>query len=145
MVLIGTLSSIQPLRAANTNTPKILCRIEVDDAHISAHIQRNIGLKFVKVDARSVCNTRQEQVRLTVEIFKIGKFADYFVVRYFTNPLDAKSNGLLVTNYGTFKICKDSTPTKYYGVAYSKAFIEGKWKSTVRTRSLHSFPLKCGT
>lgn len=145
LTLLSQFLSPQSVHAISSNPSKIVCRIEVDDAHISTFIRKFMGVRAVKVDTRSTCSTRQEQVRLTVEIFKLGKFFNHFVFRDSTPPFDSKSSGFVVTNYKTFKLCKNSVSTQYFGVAYSRALIQGKWKNTVRTRSLHSVTLKCGT
>ena len=36
--------------------------------------------------------------------------------------------GRHVENFATFVFCKDRILTNYFGVAYSKAFIAGKWQ-----------------
>lgn len=117
----------QAVQAQATRSKEINCRIEIDDAHISTYILKSIGASAVKVDARSTCKSRQERVKLTVEILKTGRFFDHFIIKSSTRPSDVKSSGYVVTNYRTYKFCKNSVSTKYYGVAYSNALIAGKW------------------
>ena len=65
------------LASAETPKPKEVkasCRIEIDNAHISASLLKNRKLKYLKVSARSICNVYQQRVTLTVEIFKTEKF-----------------------------------------------------------------------
>lgn len=46
--------------ATKPKLPKTSCRIEIDDAHISTSIQKRRGINVVKVNARSICNVRQD-------------------------------------------------------------------------------------
>jgi hypothetical protein len=67
------------LASAATTKPKEIkasCRIEIDNAHISASLLKNRKLKYVKVNARSICNVYQQRVTLTVEIYKTGKLSN---------------------------------------------------------------------
>jgi hypothetical protein len=101
--------------------------------------------RFVKVNARSICNVPQERVMLTVEIHKTGSLVDHLVASHITNPTSPKSSGLKVENLETSGICVSSQSTNYYGIAYSKAIIQGKWQYAGKTRSPRTETLKCGT
>ena len=127
-----------------SRSPKATCRIEVDDAHISTSIQRNSGIRVVKVNAKSVCNVRQERVTLTLEIYKAGKFSSYLMHRSQTNPNSPKSSGLIVKIQDSKVLCINSRPSSYFGVVYSKALIQGKWQYAGNTRSVNVVKLNCG-
>ncbi len=124
--------------------PKARCRIEVGDAHISTSILRNLGIHVVKVNASSICNVPQSRVTMTLEIYKVGQFSDYFLHRAETNPASLGSNGFIVKIQDAKVVCTNSTPSSYYGVVYAKALIQGKWHSAGRTRSVHIRKLNCG-
>jgi hypothetical protein len=125
--------------------PKAACRIEVDDAHISSSALAKKGIRTVKVNAQSICNFRQQHVDLTVEIYKTTDFGNNFVTASSTNPKSPGSSGLVVDNFSTQEACKNSTPTVYYGIAFSQALIDGRIQDAGRTRSIHLTELKCGT
>ena len=127
------------------NTPKAICRIEVDDAHISTSILKNRGVRVVKVNAKSICNVRQERVTLTLEIYKVGKFTNYLMHRSRTNPNSPKSSGLVVKIQDSKVACINSNASSYFGVVYAKAFIQGKWQIAGNTRSTNITKLNCGT
>lgn len=61
-----------------------------------------------------------------------------------TNPLSPKSSGLVIKIQDAKVICKNSQPSSYYGIAYAKAFIQGKWQYAGKTRSVNIRKLKCG-
>lgn len=126
------------------NLPKALCRIEVGDAHISTSILRHQGVHVVKVNASSICNVWQNRVTMTLEIYKIGEFSDYFMHRAETDPMSPKSNGLIVKIQDAKVMCTNATPSSYYGIVYAKALIQGKWHYAGRTRSVHIAKLNCG-
>ena len=143
------LSTLFPtLSSATTGKPKVPkpdCRIEIDNAHISTSILIHRQIRFVKVNARSICNVPQQRVMLTVEIHKTGTLVDHLVTSHFTSPTSPKSSGLRVDNLETAKICVSNQLTGYYGIGYSKALIQGKWQYAGRTSSPKIVPLRCGT
>jgi hypothetical protein len=124
--------------------PKATCRIEIDDAHISTSLLRNNGIRVVKVNAKSICNVRQERVSLTLEIYKVGRFSNYLTHRSRTNPNSSKSAGLVVKIQDLKVLCINSKASSYFGVAFAKAFIQGKWQYAGKTRSLNVVKLNCG-
>ncbi len=87
----------------------------------------------------------QLQVKLTVEIYKLGTFGERLISRTSTYPTDPRSNGYRIENYGTYTACKTNQITRYYGIAYAKAKISGKWQFASRTRSPGTISLRCGT
>ena len=125
--------------------PKAACRIEVDNAHISTSLVKLRKLKYVKVNARSICNVPQLRVTLTLEIYKTGLFGDHFVARFETKEYLRQSAGLRVEIKDATARCKNSEMTHYFGIAYAKAIIQGKWQYAGRTRSDGITPLHCGT
>lgn len=136
------------LASAATTKPKEVkasCRIEIDNAHISASLLKNRRLKYVKVNARSICNVYQQRVTLTVEIFKTEKLLNQLVKTFSTNELLPSSSGLIVKMSSAVVRCKNFDITSYFGVAYAKALINGKWQYAGRTRSKIIVPLTCGT
>ena len=126
--------------------PKATCRIEVDNAHISSTLLKHRNANYIKVVARSICNKNQQSVTLTLDIYKVGELSDHIVGRpYETNPLSPSSRGYEVDLSNASIFCKNSIITKYYGIAYSKALIEGQWRYAGKTRSPKIIPLACGT
>jgi hypothetical protein len=121
------------------------CRINIDNAPISKTIFQHHGVIVVIVKARSVCNFPQQQVLLTVEIYKTALLGDQLVTSSETKPLAPTSSGLIVFNNGTTRVCKTKALTHYYGIAYSKALINRKWLYAGRTQSPKTVPLLCGT
>lgn len=131
--------------SAHPNKPKAACRIEVDNAHISTSLVKHRNLKYVKVKARSICNVPQQRVTLTLEIYKTGLFGEHFVGRFETKEYLPQSSGLKVEIKDATVRCKNNEMTRYFGIAYAKAIIEGKWQYAGRTRSDGITPLRCGT
>jgi hypothetical protein len=121
------------------------CRIDIDNAHISKTVFQHHGVTVVIVKARSVCNVLQQQVLLTVEISKTELLGARLIATSKTKPLTPTSSGLIVFNNGTTKVCKTNALTHYYGIAYSKALINGKWLYAGRTQSPKTVPVLCGT
>ena len=134
----STAKSAEPLK-------KPICRIEIDNAHISRHELKFGSRRAVIVKARSICNVIQEQVTLTVNIYKVEKFGHPMLDSISTDPLDPKSRGKVVTNYKNSIDCLNYKRTKFYGIAYAKALINGKWNYAGRTRSLKTIEINCGT
>lgn len=125
--------------------PKTQCFIEVGNAHLSTSIRESSGKLAVKVNAISRCNVPQSKVTLTVKIFKVGAIKDHLVANESTRPSDSKSNGLVVKNQSTYAYCINSKESKYYGVAYSRAYIHGKLYVAPPVWTEKPVVLKCGT
>ena len=124
---------------------KASCRIEIDNAHISTSIMRKSQTRAVKVDARSICNKYQIRVSLTVQIYKVGLFRDHFVRGTTTNPLSRNSSGFIAENNETAGTCLNNRSSRYYGVAFATATIEGQSLVAQRTRSQKIITLACGS
>lgn len=125
--------------------PKTKCFIEIENAHISTSILEQQGRLAVKVNATSRCNVPQRDVILTVKIFKEGFGAPHLVAQRSTRTDHPKSKGLVVKNQFTFAYCKNSTKSKYYGVASARATIRGKSYFTPPAWSEKTLELACGT
>ena len=148
VTVLGILQLVPNVSSAATPKPqeiKASCRIEIDNAHYSTSMSRTEKTKFVKINARSVCNVIQNQVTLTVEIYKNGRFGPIFLRKFSTNPASRSSSGLIVKMNSAKLLCKNNRETTYYGVAYSKAIINGGWQYAERTKPPLNIPLKCGT
>lgn len=136
------------LASAATTKPKEIkasCRIEIDNAHISASLLKNRKLKYVKVNARSICNVYQQRVTLTVEIYKTGKLSNQLVRSFETKEGLPSSSGLVVKMNNALVRCRNTRETAYYGIAYAKALINGKWQYAGKTYSKSIILLNCGT
>jgi len=132
-----------PLPSAKT-PQKSLCRIEVDYVHPSTYF-RNKGIAAIKVNARSVCDVLQQEVVLTVQIFKVGFLFDHLVSSTTTDPIRQSSTGLRVENNQTSARCKDSKFSKYYGIAFATAVIAGQKVQAPPARSIKITAIPCGT
>jgi hypothetical protein len=124
---------------------KPICRIEIDNAHISRHELKFGSRRAVIVKARSICNVLQERVTLTVNIYKVEKFGHPLLNSVSTDPNRSTSFGREVRNYDNLVDCKNFKRTKFYGIAYAKALINGHWNYAGRTRSLKTIEINCGT
>ena len=136
------------LASAATPKPKEVkasCRIEIDNAHISASLLKNRKLKYVKVNARSICNVYQQRVTLTVEIYKTGKLSNQLVRSFATKEGLPSSSGFVVKMNNAVIRCRNTRETAYYGIAYAKALINGKWQYAGRTYSKSIILLDFGT
>ena len=125
--------------------PKTKCFIEIQNPHISTSIFEKEGRLAVKVNAASRCNVPQSSVVLTVKIFKVGFGAPHLVAQRSTRADSPKSQGLLVKNQFTYAYCKNTTKSKYYGVASARAKIGGKSYFTPPDWSEETVELDCGT
>lgn len=146
--ILGILQLVPNVSSAATPKPreiKASCRIEIDNAHISASLLKNRKLKYVKVNARSICNVYQQRVTLTIEIYKTGKFSNQLVRSFRTKEGLPSSSGFIVKMNNAVVRCRNTRETDYFGIAYAKALINGKWQYAGRTRSKIIEPLACGT
>jgi hypothetical protein len=88
----------------------------------------------------------QQRVTLTLETHKLGHPFEHEVLPIFrTNPMDKSSSGFRVLISDAAIPCKNNVMTEYFGIAYSKALIGGKWLFAGKTRSPKIVPLPCGT
>jgi hypothetical protein len=138
-------SFLPDVAGAVVTPPKTKCFIEVQNAHISTSILEQQGRLAVKVNATSRCNAPQSNVILTVKIFKEGLGIAHLVAQRSTRADNPKSQGLVVKNQFTFAYCKNTTRSKYYGVASARATIRGKGYTTPPVWSEKTLELNCGT
>jgi hypothetical protein len=129
--------------AASPINPKAACRIEIDNAHISASLLKNRQLRFIKINARSICNVPQSQVTLSVEIHKTTTFGDRLVRTFTSKPSAIKQQSIEIKDAAI--LCTNNKKTRWYGIAYSKALIYDKWHYAGRTFSKLFISLECGT
>ena len=130
---------------AGPNAPRASCRIEIDNAHLSTHFKEAMGVKAVKVSARSICNVTQSNIKLTVQIYKVGFFRDYLISEKSTDPLRPTSYGTRVRNQETFRSCTSNRKSSFYGIAFSEAIIAGQKSAAPPTQSPKIVSLLCGT
>jgi len=124
---------------------KPVCRLEVQNAHLSTTLQKHQNIRAVKVNVYLICNIFQTHVQIFLEIHKTGELGDG-IYGPFVNEQSPKTNsGLEVSLQDKSVTCKNTIMTKWYGIAYSKAFISGKWLYAGRTQSQKIVPLPCGT
>jgi len=97
------------------------------------------------VDAFSRCLSPQSKVTLTVELWKTGEFLNHFVYSTVKRSIGITSPRDQVENFDTYVYCKNRKTTSYYGIAYSKAFIEGIWQYARHVLSRIINPIDCGT
>jgi hypothetical protein len=137
-----------PNGLAATDTPKESkppCRLQISNAHISTYLIEKSGVRAVKVNASSICNLPQSNVTVTVELWKTGILGNHLLRRRTFYSAGTTLPNSRVNNFLTFKRCKDRDPTQYFGIAYSKAFIAGRWQYARHTQSKKIIPLNCGT
>ncbi len=145
-ILIIASASPSVSNSAEPNVrPKPPCRIEIGQPHISSWALAKYGYRAVKVNAFSKCNVPQSKVTLTVEIWKEVTFGSSLVARTVVKSPRVTPPGSKVENFETLRRCESYDETKFYGIAYAKAFIQGKWQIARDTYSLNIKPLACGT
>lgn len=145
--LLLTLQLVSPLKPATADvvTPPITqCNIEIGDAHISDNLLRTRALIAVKVNASSKCDKQIQSLVLTVEIYKVGLLFDHRVAKK-----EVKVKGLVYTNrviknQKTYVKCRSNKWTKYYGIAYAEAVVNGESMKTYRVRSENIERFQCG-
>ena len=149
IILLSLFSLLIPTTAkaatGEPKEPKAPCRLQISNAHISTFIFENKGLRAVKVNASSICNVPQSSVTVTVELWKTGLLGNHLVRRRTFYSAGTTLPNSRVNNFLTFKGCKDRDLTQYFGIAYSKAFIAGRWQYARHTQTKKIIPLNCGT
>ena len=144
-IITQLIVSVTPALATVATPPLTKCHIQIHDVHISKYILRTQGKGAVKVNADSKCDKFIHDLRLTVEIYKIGRFTHYFITRHTTEVNGFIPANSLVENQSTYEYCTNKKVSRYYGIAYAEAYIKGHQFKTPRTISEHIFPIKCGT
>lgn len=126
-------------------SPKALCRIEIGKVHLSTYLSEVRKLRAIKVNAISICNVTQRNVKLTVRLYKVGFFHDYLVAHGSTDPSLPSSSGFRVRNQDVYMKCKSDTKSRYYGVAFAEAIIGGQRFVAPPARSVEIPSIKCGS
>lgn len=144
IVLVGTYSSFDKALAVVT-PPATKCNIRVDDPHISKYILRTRGYFAVKVNAQSTCDKSMRNLELNVEIYKVGLFRDYRVGKNIVQIPGLIYANKVIKNELTYTRCRSQKPTRYYGIAYASAVIDGQPKETLKVASAKTVTLNCGT
>lgn len=143
LTLVLNLLLSDPAQAIVT-PPLTRCNIKIDDPHISENLLRTRNLRAVKVNARSKCDKSMRDLVLTVEIYKVGLFRDYQVAKVELSVLGNIYSNRVVKNQKTYAKCEDRRESKYFGVAYASAIIDGKPTKTLKVLSESTKLLKCG-
>jgi hypothetical protein len=131
---------------ANAVTPPLTkCFIRVDNPHLSNSIKKLKGFDAVKVKATSTCDQQIRNLKITVEIYKKGFLRNYEVVKGSYEMAELIPANQKVENKGTWERCKNRKRTRYFGVAYAEAIINGKYMSTNRVWTDKIVLLACGT
>lgn len=125
--------------------PLTRCNIEISDPHISENLLRTRNLRAVKVNARSRCNKPMRDLILTVEIYKVGLFRNYQVAKEEISVMGNIYSNRVIKNQKTHAKCEDRRESKYYGIAYASAIIDGKPTKTLKVLSEKTKLLKCGS
>jgi hypothetical protein len=131
--------------AAVVTPPATKCNIRVDDPHISKYILRTRGYLAVKVNARSTCDKAMRNLELTVEIYKVGLLRDYQVGKEKVQIPGLIYANKVIKNEKTYTKCHSQKTTKYYGIAYASAVIDGQLRKTLKVTSAKTISLECGT
>ena len=121
------------------------CRIDISDAHISTYFREVKKVNAVKINAVSICDKAQIDATIYVEIHKTGWLSDHLVGTFRSKEYPLIPPGKAINFEGAYVFCRNNRVTKYYGIAYGKASVEGKLVYAPRGRSANILPLKCGT
>ncbi len=81
---------------------------------------------------------------LTVEIYKVGFFRDVKVKTNYVNSIYIAPNRGF-KNEITYAECLSHTESRYYGVAFAEADVEGRHLKTLHVTSERTKKIKCGT
>jgi len=144
IVLLGTFSSFDQALAVVT-PPATKCNIRVDDPHISKYILHTRGYLAVKVNARSTCDKAMRNLELNVEIHKVGLFRDYQVGKGEVQIQGLIYANKVIKNEKANTECVNQESSRYYGIAYASAIIDGQLRKTLKVTSAKTITLKCGT
>lgn len=121
-----------------------VCRLVVDDAHISTFDKEVTGRDYVKVKTWSECYLTQSKVTILLKIYKVDLIHGDKLVGTFNN-YNGLQSGKLVELKDAKILCVNKNSTKYYGVAKAHVVIPGMGVFDKGARSAISNTLKCGT
>lgn len=144
IVLLGPFSSSDKALAVVT-PPATKCNIRVDDPHISKYILRTRGDLAVKVNARSTCDKSMRNLKFYVEIYKVGLLRDYQVGEGQVQIQSLIYANKVIKNEKANTECVNQKSSRYYGIAYASAIIDGELRKTLKVTSAKTITLKCGT
>ncbi len=99
----------------------------------------------MKVNAFSTCNRPHSRVSLTVQLWKENRLLKEMLIQTVERHPKLVSAGMRVYNEGTFVPCLNFESSHYYGIAYAKAMINGKWHIARSQLEIEIPPLNCGT
>ncbi|CAB4551536.1 unannotated protein [freshwater metagenome] len=126
--------------------PQTRCFVTIGDAHISTYIGEKSGQPAVKVNAQSKCKFSTDNLFLTVEIFKKGRFMRiYSVVKKDLSIQRVMLPDEVIEFKETYRLCKNRISTSYFGVISARIRIIGRSHQTLKVRSEHDVSLACGT
>jgi hypothetical protein len=145
LLLLPMLIGASPATAATVHGTRAPCRLEVDNAHISANLISKESKRAVKVTFRSVCNVDQTNLEMHVQIFKTGIDGNHPVTKTITQkfPLVKANRNVVIQN--VYAYCKNTKRTTYYGVANAQARIRGEQVVANQVQSTLLVALNCGT
>lgn len=124
---------------------KALCRLEVDNAHISPNILKKEEKFAVKVTFRSICNLDQTKLVMKVQIWKVGFGRNHPVTSPITRnfPYVKANRNILIQDIYVY--CKNTKRTYFYGIAEAHAYINGTQVNAFKVQSKKLQLLSCGT
>ena len=144
ITLIST-TSVPTALASKVTPPLTKCFIRVDNPHLSDSIKRQKGFEAVKVNATSECDKQIRNLSLTVVIYRKGFFRDHKVVIGTLKIPELIPALQKIENKGTWERCKNRKSSRYFGVAYAEAIVNGKYMQTLSARTDKVIALPCGT
>ncbi len=133
---------LAPGQAVTPPTSK--CNIRIDDPHISKSLLRTQGIRAVKINARSQCDKPMINLTLTVEIHKVGLFSDHRVRITSSIVRGFIAANQVIKNQKTYSVCISRKDSRYYGIAYATATINGKIMKTPKVISEKTLTFDCG-
>ena len=84
-------------------------------------------------------------LELNVEIYKVGLLRDYQVGKEKVQIPGLIYANKVIKNEITYTKCHSQKTTKYYGIAYASAVIDGQLRKTLKVTSAKTISLECGT
>ena len=125
--------------------PRTKCNIRIDNPHFSEYIRRTTNQIAVKVNARSKCDKPMTNVRLVVQIYKVGFLRDYLVEDEVVYAKGFIFPNRVISNNKAYVACKTRKVSNFYGKAFATGEIKGKSVKTFPVLSPNTVKLACGT
>lgn len=144
LLMLQLISPLNPAYAGFVTPPITRCNIEIGDAHISDNLLRTRALIAVKVNASSKCDKPIQGLVLTVELYKVGLLINHQVAMKRVSVNGVVSQNRVIKNQKTYVKCRSNKWTRFYGIAYAEAKVNGKSMKTYRVRSENIERLQCG-